>query len=267
MPMSSKQLAGIPVHLAQRILSFFNSAQQVSSITNSIIQDDPSDGPGNTIGPTLAARILRARKVLPRNRFTNLEELDAIPGFGTGTWDDLIYTFGPTAGETFRRKMYEEHVIFESNWPLWLFEYPIEDPKEFQELATDDLKFRAFIGQQLEQICATEGAQKEHCAQALEAVSTNYLDAFTNSTQEAAHAMALWFYRFDADNWFSYEQVFEQTQAYFSFYPDYPWEMDLRFFKGIESTLIEPGITVSDLPIVINYPEQSISVWMSTLYD
>ncbi len=92
----------IPNPVAVRILDFFNRVRRVTDITDTLIQDDPSDGPGNTIGPTLAARILRTRSEQPFNRFDNLEQLDAIAGFGEGTWQDLVYTFGRTAAEAFR---------------------------------------------------------------------------------------------------------------------------------------------------------------------
>ncbi len=265
--MSSYKIDSIPEHVANRILSFFNSAWQVSNITNSIIRDDPSDGPGNTIGSTLAARILRTRRGLPTGRFTNLEELDGISGFGTGTWEDLVYTFSKTAAETFRENMYENQVIYKENWPLWLFQYEIEDKETFQKLAYEEQTYRTFIGEQLAKICEMDEAQETLCTDALERVQTTYIDTYTNSTPEAAHAFALWFFRYDADNWFSYDRVFEQTEAYFSHYPGDPWEMDLRFFKGIPSTLIEPGITVDDLATVVNFPEQTITIWMSTLYD
>lgn len=54
-------------------------------VLDGTIQDDPADGAGRTMGPVLAARILREKAKLPRRRFTDFEQLDNIKGVGEGT--------------------------------------------------------------------------------------------------------------------------------------------------------------------------------------
>ena len=44
--------------------------------------------------------------------------------------------------------------------------------------------------------------------------------------------------------------------------------MDLHFFKGFRNRgIISPGISPADLPVVINWAEQTITFWVSALYD
>lgn len=265
----------IPERIAVRILDFFNRVKQVTDITDTLIQDDPSDGPGNTIGHTLAARILRARDEQDFNRFANLEQLDAIQGFGEGTWKDLVYTFGRTAAEAFRDNLYANSIIYEANWPVWIFDFPIESKDEFRRITDDETTYREFIGDKLTEITQEVETEESLAATAIGDINQAYLERFDDPTMSAL-TFAIWFYRLDPGNWFSFDRMNEQTSAYFEYYYPrysfqerrYDWNMELLAFKGIPGTIIKPaGIAAPDLMTVINHPEQSITIWMSTLYD
>lgn len=267
--------ANIPNHVAIRILDFFNRVKYVSEITDTLIQDDPSDGPGNTIGATLAARILRTRSEGPFNRFDTLEQLDAIQGFGEGTWKDLVYTFGRTAAEAFRDSLYVNHIIYKENWPTWVFEFPIEDEEKFDELTWNDEAYRNFIAEKLTAIAENEEVSESLSTQAIEGVKMAHIDRFEDQTL-ASLSFAIWFYRFDPGNWFSFERMHEQTTAYFQYYDaKYPFQsynynslLTLVAFNGVPGNIINPtGITTDDLMTVLNYNERSVTIWMSTLYD
>ena len=99
-------------------MGFFNWARNVEMVLDGTIQDNPADGPGTTLGRTLAARILRERNLLPNRRFTDFDQIDQIKGVGPGTIQDLVYSFGTSADEAFRKAMYERGTIYEENWPL-----------------------------------------------------------------------------------------------------------------------------------------------------
>lgn len=265
----------IPNRIAVRILDFFNRVKQVSDITDTLIEDDPSDGPGRTIGATLAARILRTRSEQAFNRFDNLAQLDAIKGFGEGTWKDLVYTFGRTAAEAFRDSLYVNNVIFKENWPIWIFEYPIEDKEKFEELTFDEKQYRAFIAEKLTEITQTHDTVEILAEQAIAGVKENYMERFEDPIMSAL-TFAIWFYRLDPGNWFRFETMQEYTTAYFEYYyprysfqeTRYDWNMELIAFKGVHGTIIKPaGIAARDLITIANYAEQSVTIWMSTLYD
>lgn len=259
----------IPLWVQNRIIGFFNRAQNVDMILDGTIQDDPSDGPGNTMGRTLAAHILRERNALQFRRFTDFEQIDTISGVGTGTVRDLVYSFGTNADEAFRASMYGSETIHPENWPLEYFRIVIEDLEDFQDLAQDHEALRAFIQAQIIAVCNEGGVSPANRDAMVAEVQAAYIDAYSNSTQIAGYALALWFYEFDADNWFSWDQIQTQTLGYFNHHVNsYPWMMDLYFFKGFRNRGIIPvGICPADLPVVINWAEQSVSFWISALYD
>lgn len=85
--------------LIQRVLTFFNNANNPQVLVNRI-QDDPSflRAGGATYGMNFeqAAAVLRYRNRLPGKRFTSMEQLDAVYGIGPDTLHDILYSF---AGE------------------------------------------------------------------------------------------------------------------------------------------------------------------------
>ena len=259
-----------PEWVYRRILAHFNWARNVEDILDGSIKDDPSDGNGRTMGRALAARILRARNaILPFKRFSDFDQLDKIPGVGEGTINDLIYSFGTSAAQAFKSRMYDENVIFEANWPLEYFRFVIDDKSTFEETVSNKASFRNFVCDQIAAISEQRELKEKDTEVMLQEISMGYLDDYHNSTPAPAYALALWFYEFDADNWFSWEKIQEVCQTYFDHHSGAnPWDMELRFFKGFKNRGIIPqGISPDDLPVVVNWPEQAITIWVSELYD
>lgn len=260
----------MPEWLEKRILAFFNQANNVGQILDGTIQDDPSDGAGKTMGRTLAARILRYKnEIRPFRRFMEWEQFDNVPGVGEGTIKDLIYSFGTTAAEAFRKRMYEDNVIYESNWPLEYFRFEFENKEEFHDLIYDEEAFKGWVCERVAQICTERGVATEKKDLMLADIANAYVDTYHNTIPAPGYALALWFYEFDADNWFSWDRIQEVCGSYFDHHSGaYPWEMELRFFKGfVQRGIIQPGITPEDLPVVVNWPERAITIWVSALYD
>lgn len=258
-----------PAWVQSRILGFFNSAQNVDDILDGTIVDDPSDGPGSVMGPTLAARILRTRNQLPRRRFTDFQQLDDIRGVGAGTLKDLFYSFNNPAAAAFRDYMYDNNVIYRENWPLEFDRSIIDDQEAFDELVFNEDAFRAWVVNRMEQLVAEHNVSEDRSKTMLDNLRSTYIDSYNNGIPAAGYAFALWFYEFDADNWFSWERIQAATATYFDFHMgSRESEMELRFFKGFHLLgIIEPGITPEDLPVVINWQERAITIWFSALYD
>ncbi len=259
--------APTPTWVTNQILGFFNQVRSVDEIVNGPIKDDPSDGAGRTIGPSLAARILREKNALPRRRFTDFEQFDRIKGIGEGTIRDLVYSFGTPAAQAFQDRMYDG-TIFQENWTLEFDRTSFDSQKEFNELVRDGAAFRAWVVEKVREIGVARGADEEQQAKMTENLRSTYIDSYSNSIPAPGYALALWLYEFDADNWFGWEQIQKQTESYFSYHLGYPWEMELRFFKGFQQQgIIRAGIAPDDLPVVVNWPEKSITIWFSALYD
>lgn len=255
-----------PKWVIYRILNFFNEAQSAQEIVKGV-QDDPSVGSDRSIGRTVAARILNKRKSLPWRRYTSPDELDDIQGLGADKYQDLIYTFGTSAAEAFRNSMYDNNVIYKENWPLHYKTRQFDNVEAIDELAYNDGLLRPLVIELVGELCDELSNDATTCKADTAMLNDAYIDSYHNSTQEADYALALWFYRFDADNWFSYDRILNECSKYFSHYTGHPWEMQLKFFKGFSHGPLLQGITPADLPVVINYPEQSVTVWTSALYD
>lgn len=257
----------IATWIEQRILYFFNTVQHVHEITGTLM-DNPTDGSGRTMGNSTASRVLRVRNSLPNRQFRTFAELDQIPGVGPGTIRDMVFTFGIAADTAFRNDLYDEGVLME-NWALEPVSVHIADKARFAELVRDEAALRAYLVEYIEALGNEHELPQQAVNSMTDALKTAYIDRYHNSTTAPAYAMALWFYRFDADNWFSWEEILEHTQGYFEYHQTgYPWEMELLLFKGFEQQgIIEPGISPRELPVVLNTPEQVVTMWFSALYD
>jgi len=267
--MSTTSHPDIPIWIQNRIVGFFNWARNIDMVLDGTIKDDPSDGPGNTLGKTVAARILREKTKLPKRRFTDLEQIDNIKGVGPGLIKDLVFSLGISADEAFQNSMYNSGTIYRENWPLEYFRLTIDDKEEFEQIANSQDLLRKIILRRVEIAAVENGVGREKVEEMQDALRTAFIDSYHNSTPAAGYALALWFYEFDADNWFSWEGIQEQTLGYFNHNGDvYPWFMELHFFKGFRNRGIIPsGISPEGLPVVVNHAEQSITFWISELYD
>jgi hypothetical protein len=113
----------------------------------------------------------------------------------------------------------------------------------------------------------TAGHTEEKAQRLTSSIQTAYVDAYHNSTEEAAYAFALWFYRFDADNWFSFNRMFEQTAAFFGYHNTPFSNLELRLFKGFDNHVFLNLITASDLPVTVNDAERRITIRVVGLAD
>lgn len=265
--MSVTSHPNIPFWIQNRIVGFFNQARNVDMILDGSIQDH--DGTGKTMGRTLAARVLRERNALQRRRFTDFEEIDHIRGIGTGTIKDLVFSFGKSADEVFKKSMYDSGTIYQDNWPLEYFRFEIEDKNSFLSIVQNNDNLRQFIIEKVGEVSAERNVNPSKSDAMIADISNAYMDDYSNSSPTAAYALALWFYKFDADNWFSWERIQEQTIQYFDYNSNtYPWFMNLHLFKGFTNRgIISPGLSSKDLPVIVNWAEQTITFWVSALYD
>ena len=259
----------IPLWVQNRIVGFFNTARNVDMILDGTIRDDPADGHGKVIGPILAARILRERNQLPRRRFTDLEQIDQIKDIGPGTLQDLVYSFGKSADEAFVQSMYGQGTIYQENWPLEYFRYSLEDEEALGQLAFNKDNLRRFVSEKVREVALERQASEGQIEEMGTDIAHAHIDSYSNSSPIAGYALALWFYHFDADNWFSWETIQEQTIRYFDHNSrSYPSEMELFLLRSFTNRgIIQPGIAPDALPVVLNWAELTCTFWISALYD
>lgn len=262
-----------PEWVLQRVLDFLNRVQSADEIREGI-QDDPGTTTGDPnndtrdygIGATVAQRIIDQRNSLPGRRFRSITQLNGIQGLGADKAHDMIYTMGMSADEAFKRSMYNG-VVFEANFDLDYHYAHFLDEESFVHAMNDHGTLTRTVGQIL-----FDAVLRRTNDRVLANTARNYLNACwmeeTNSAHQASYYFAYWFYRFDSDNWFSFDRVRQETEKYLEYYSQHNHRLELRFFKGFEQHgLLAEAITVPDLPVVINYAERRVTIWGAGLRD
>ncbi len=253
--------------VATRILNFLNSAKTAKDISDGV-QDDPNSGgagAGTAIGETVALRILEKRSMLPLPGFTSIDQLEGIPGLGEDKIRDLIYTFGLRAADAFRKAMFNG--VIGDNWNLEHYTYYFNSEEDFNNTVNLASNFTNHIAYQIEQIITAKTGNDRAASLAGKLIQCAYQESF-ESAHLGSFAFALWFYRFDYDNWFSFERVRLEIEKYLNYYEQAQYELRFGFFKGFSTVgLLTEGITRTDLPVVINPVERAITIWTAELFD
>jgi len=82
----------------------------------------------------------------------------------------------------------------------------------------------------------------------------------------AQQQLTTWWYRFDMDNWFSYERVSEAVGTFINHYPNS--NMEIAFFRGFtNSGTVAEAVTPNDLVVSLNREELVVTIWGVSLYD
>ena len=249
-----------------RILHFLNAAQKPIDLVVGVL-DDAGDAEERGFSMLLSRRVLQHRDALSGKRFQTLEQVDAVRGISPDKLDDLAFTFGVPAADAFEKALFEYGLLLD-NWTLHRYTWTDGSEKAFRQTADDPTAFRQVVRDLATRACLETAGHDQAQARTLTAsLETDYIDGYNNSTEEAAYAFALWFYRFDADNWFSFENMFEQTEAFFSHHSGAFFPLELRLFKGFQNQVLLNQIVGRDLPVTVDYAEQVITLWVVGLRD
>ncbi len=108
--------------------------------------------------------------------------------------------------------------------------------------------------------------KKDTSKEEIDALNQRYIEVHPEIT--GSYAFALWFYHFDYDNWFSFQSVFEKVDSYLGDYFYFDDRLEFRLFKGFKNAhvLCDP-VTVLDLPVVVNYSDQTVTIFTGQLND
>ena len=251
---------------ANRIVRFFNSVQAAFEIVKGV-KDDPGDNETSVFTTKVAKRILEVRNNLPSFRFDSIAQIDDIPGVGPDKMDDLNYTFGRPAADAFESNLFEKSLLYE-NWTVLRYEFSAETDEAHRAIVDDPGAFRKTVHQLATRAAMeTQGYESEEAERLTSSVLTDYIDTYTNSTPEAALAFALWFYRVDADNWFSFDRMLTETTWFFDYHSDPYVSMELRLFKGFNNSVLLNLVNPKDLAVTVNDAERVITLWVVGLAD
>ncbi len=243
------------------ILDFLNSAFRPTDILNMpLIKSQGGSSRDYGIGPSVAKRIIDKKRTLARRRYTSLEQLEDIPGFGQEKLDDLVDTFSISSAERFQRYLRDNFILLD-NFPTYYHQITLESDEAFFQVMRDEELLRQLVIDNVHHL-ADERATEENVQLAKEQLQTAYQDRYETSFV-GSYAFALWFFGFDQDNWFSFETMREPIESYLG----QSSESIFVLFKGFPSHYLLSGITEDDLPVVLNREELSIYLWNAELFD
>ncbi|MEL6253725.1 MAG: hypothetical protein AAFR87_17080 [Bacteroidota bacterium] len=260
--MGQLDFSNVSEQAASRILRFLNQAFRPQDIINKPLIKEEGETKDYGIGPVVAGRIIRQRKTLPGWRFTELSQLNGIKGFGQDKFEDLLDTFSISSAEHLQYVIQSTPILFE-NFPFTFHAITFESDKEFKDETKDDTKLRNLVAANIEHLATREKISEGDIQKAKDQIGSAYIEKLYTPFL-GAYAWAVWFYGFDADNWFGFDQMRIPLEAYLS---ESDTDPVLHLFKGFDNGLIVRGISVLDLPVVVNPVEKTVYLWTAELFD
>lgn len=254
----------------EKLLTFLNQISTPEELYKRTgLKDDDSiyDQTGeHLIGEKVALSILEGRSKLKSEKFINLQQLLDLSEVDPDTIKDLIKYLWTPAAKFFKSSMFKNVVL--DNWKIefWSKSF-VHQEDVFEEIATDKYKLRQYIAQKVYEIVNTKQENPVIASLAKALIQQSYIERYEDHIS-GSNLFALWWHRFDPENWFSYKKVLSQTEAYFSYYTYYQNRLELFMVKDFinEGTLSE-AVTTIDLPVVVNYGERAITIWAASVFD
>lgn len=262
--MGQFSIRGVEPWILKRIMTNLNSIGSAKELSKTV-KDNPGNGLGYDIGEKVAQRILDRRAELPCDQFTSIGQLKAVPGLGNDKFRDLVYTFGNPAADLFRTEMYDRIIGY--NWNLAFHRVEFEDQDEFLAKVDDISAFREWMVYTVAELAEKRTGNCELFEKITAQIASSSIQEYS-SGHVAAYAFALWFYRFDQDNWFTFDAVREVAASYLDYFTNHNDRTELRMFYGFQNQgLLAQPVTISGLPVVVNYAEKAITIWSAELID
>ena len=261
------QLDHIDAFTQKRILAYLNGVRTAEELTGGAVLDSPESGTseaGYTIGETVAQRIISLRNRQRGRRFASLTSLNDVDGFGQDKLNDLAYSFRDSAEARFQASLFDG--LLYDNWTVTFYDEQFEDAEAFQNIAGNRSNLEDWIIAKVREGSFRRFGDRHLAYVTSQLVRDRYVEVFEES-HLGSYAWALWFYRFDQDNWFSFERMREAVETFLSTYQGISEEIELHLVKGYPAGGLTQGITPDDLPVTINHAEQRIAVWTAELFD
>ncbi len=256
----------LPVQI-QAVLNFLNEAQAVDDLTN-IEKHRPDlseeERSSYSIGAQSAQNILDTRANLPAGRFNKLDEVLAVKGIGEDKVLDIVAFIWQPAEEIFRKQLFEN--VLGENWAVNYWRYSLE-PEEYKRLTEEEGLLKTFIGKKVLEI-----ANERHDNYVIGALAQALLEKSPLDRVEGLTAQiqfASWWFRFDEDNWFSFERISEMIDPFINYFGLQKYSyIDLVFFRGfMNGGTVADGISPDDLVVSLNPAEYAITIWGISLFD
>jgi len=252
---------------AQTVLDFLNNAKEIKDLTDiETYRPDLSKEAlsSYSIGEQSAQNVLDARKSLRGQRFHSLEDVLDVKGIGEDKILDIIEFIWLSTEEMFRQELFRE--VLGENWRVDYWRYAL-DSEDFDRLEQNPSLLKDFAASKVYDIAREKnnnfiiGSLAENL---LEKSFADRVESLTALTQFAS-----WWFRFDEDNWFSFDRISELIDPFLNYYNrQQATYIDLVFYRGFQNGgTVADGITPDDLVVTLNPAERAITIWGISLFD
>ena len=265
--------SSVDTYTARRILAYLNGFRTSKDFLKAIeegddLKDNPDSGSsrsGYTIGETVATRMINVRDSLRGRRFTSIEQLNDVEGFGQDKLNDFAYSFADSAEDQFVKALYDGIIL--DNWTVQHSSTQFENSEQFQAIVNNRSNFEDWVIEEVKKASMERFDDRYRSLLAGELVRNRYVDEYEEA-HLGSYAWALWFYRIDQDNWFSFERIRAAIEDFLGTYEGISENIELHFFTGYPNWAgLTQGITSTDLAVTLNHAEQRASVWSAELFD
>lgn len=264
MPFESLQQL-LPVHI-KAILEFLNQAQTVDDLTN--IQKYRPNVPeeelaGYSIGPQSAQNILDTRATLPGSLFNELDQVLAVQGVGEDKVLDIVNFYWQPSAAVFKENLFNS--VLGGNWEVNFWRFPLSN-EEYEKTTENQALLNSFVAKKVLDI-----VRERKDDYIIGALSRALLEKSPDDRVEGLTAQvqfASWWFRFDEDNWFSFENISKVVDSYINFYAEDYKYIDIVFYRGfMNGGTVADGITPDDLVVSLDPMENAITIWGISLFD
>lgn len=252
---------------AQTVLDFFNNAKEVKDLTDiASIRPDLSkeELSSYSIGEQAAKNVLEAREGLRGKQFNTLEEVLNVKGIGEDKILDVVEFVWLSTEEMFRQELFRK--VLGENWKVDYWRYVL-DRDEFDRLEQNPSQLKDFVAGKVYDIAREKNNNYIIGSLAEALLERSYADRVESLT--AVIQFASWWFRFDEDNWFSFERISEVIDPFLNYYKrQAATYIDVVFYRGFQNGgTVAEGITPDDLVLTLNPAERAVTIWGISLFD
>lgn len=182
--------------------------------------------------------------------------------YGKNYWE---WSTSESASEFVNSLTNKDDGILLENFPVKSWTIKVVDKKEFNEILSKRGYLKNFVAKRVSEVCMANQFKEDSCNSAKKFLQKAWV-VENDCGHLASYELAVNFYKVDYDNWFSFNRVQMKIAKYLE--ANYGTRL-LRLFKGFKHNgiLSKGGISIVDLPVVIDTAEQTITFYSASLYD
>jgi len=169
------------------------------------------------------------------------------------------------AASAFEADLFKSPLL--ENWRVKHYSWQVSE-MEFRVLKKDSSELRLFLGTRLQGLAKDDKRFKQAACDSVSKKfleTPTYLDRYPTSFL-GKYAFAIWFMKFDHDNWFSHERIIQPIDRYLS-----ASEAELVLVKGVGKSVAPlfrtSGVFFHDLPVVLDSRTRTVTIITAELFD